>query len=179
MNLELSTDQIEFITECTRSGRYRSAEEVIGAALDLLRDEVDEAGSRQAALQQAIIKALEDVKIERLAPLDIEKIIAELRSRPVREDLPKADGRVQGTASAVDDLHRIWKIFGRENPDAADNQVRKLADRCRRVSTMPGMGRPRTDLGERVQSVTAQRFMIYYVMHGLTLIVLRILPAED
>jgi plasmid stabilization system protein ParE len=152
---------------------------VVGAALDLLREEVDEAGTRQLALQQAVAKALEDVRIESLAPLDIEKVVADLRNRPVREDLPKADGRVLATTSAVDDLHRVWKIFARENPDAADNQVRKLADRCRRVSTMPGMGRPRADLGERVQSVTAQRFMIYYAMHGLTLVALRILPAED
>lgn len=179
MHVELSTEQSDFVTECLQTRRFETPDHVIAAALDLLRTHLDDDAGKQAKLERKITQALDELSNDRIAPLDVELLISQHRQRPVREDMPRAENRVQAAASAVDDINLIWTTFARENPDAADNQVRKLADRCRRVSTMPGMGRPRTDLGERVQSVTAQRFIIYYLMQGLTLIVLRVQAADE
>ena len=178
MQVELSKAQSDIVEDILQQGRYRSVEQIIDAALELLREEMDEEGSRQDALKSAIGEAFGDLNDGKADPLDAEQVVARMRQQAPREDLPKVDSRALGTNAAVTDLERIWRMVARESADAADNQVRKLADRCRRISTMPSMGRPRPELGERVQSVVAQRFVIYYIMQGLTLIALRFLPVE-
>jgi len=178
MQVELSQSQSELIEDLLRQGRYQTVDQAIEAALELLRGEIDGESSRQDTLKNTISEAFDDLNDGKAEPLDAELVVARMRQQAPREDLPKVDSRALGTDAAVTDLERIWRIVARENADAADNQVRKLADRCRRISTMPSMGRPRPELGERVQSVVAQRFVIYYLMQGLTLIALRFLPVD-
>jgi toxin ParE1/3/4 len=49
--------------------------------------------------------------------------------------------------SAKSDLEEIWFYIAQDNPNVADKFIRAIVSRFPRLASMPGLGRPRKELG--------------------------------
>ena len=81
MEFKPSSEIEQFIESKVRSGQYQSAEEVINAAIGMLRDQ-DELGSADLDLLRGEVeKGLQQSRAGKSKPLDMGAIRAEIRRR--------------------------------------------------------------------------------------------------
>ena len=64
--------------------------------------------------------------------------------------------------AARSDLDEIWFYLAQDNPDAADRFVRVLVAWFPRLAAMPGMGRQREELAQRLRSFPTAHYVIFY-----------------
>lgn len=63
---------------------------------------------------------------------------------------------------ARSDLDDIWFYIATDSPENADRFMDRLAGACRRLATMPRLGRSRAELAEGVRSLPVGRYLIFY-----------------
>jgi toxin ParE1/3/4 len=64
---------------------------------------------------------------------------------------------------ALTDLAEIWDYIAADNVSAADAIADLIGDKVQALSRQPGMGRARPDLANELRSLTAGRYVIFYL----------------
>jgi toxin ParE1/3/4 len=64
---------------------------------------------------------------------------------------------------ALTDLAEIWDYIAVDNVSAADAIADLIGDKVQALSRQPGMGRARPDLANELRSLTAGRYVIFYL----------------
>ncbi|CBS86847.1 type II toxin-antitoxin system RelE/ParE family toxin [Azospirillum lipoferum] len=70
--------------------------------------------------------------------------------------------RLELTAAAEADLEQIGDYIAHENPLAAVRLVLDIREHCRKIAKVPGIGRPRPDLGTCLRSLALPPYVIVY-----------------
>lgn len=66
------------------------------------------------------------------------------------------------TRQANTDLLEIWIYIAENAPEAADQVLEAIGQRCQTVAEMPGMGRSRDDLAPSLRSIPEGNYVIFY-----------------
>jgi toxin ParE1/3/4 len=66
------------------------------------------------------------------------------------------------TPEAANDLGEIYTYVANEDMVAARQLLDRLTGLFRKLSTMPGLGRKRPELGQDIRSFPTGRYVIYY-----------------
>ncbi|CAN5479562.1 hypothetical protein BH24DEI1_BH24DEI1_07390 [soil metagenome] len=77
------------------------------------------------------------------------------------------------------DLLLIWDFIARDNPSAADNYLRWLADRFDLLATQPLMGKAREELKPKLRSFVVGRHIIFYMPFEEGIAVERVLAGPQ
>jgi antitoxin ParD1/3/4 len=81
MNILLTSEWEQFVTQMVEDGAYPSASEVIYEGLRLLKEHQAAESQRLAQLKQEIALGIEDADQGNLAPLDARATLARVRAR--------------------------------------------------------------------------------------------------
>jgi antitoxin ParD1/3/4 len=81
MNVSLTPELEAFVTRKVKSGLYQTASEVVRDGLRLLREQDELHQQRLKDLRRAIDKGVADANAGKVAPMDAEEILAEVRRR--------------------------------------------------------------------------------------------------
>jgi len=81
MNISLTPELEDYVTQKVRSGLYQTASEVIREGLRLLREREELRGKRLEDLRREIAVGLEQANQSKLAPLNARGTLARLRKR--------------------------------------------------------------------------------------------------
>lgn len=81
MNISLTPELEEMVSQKVESGLYNSASEVIREGLRLLKEQDDLRQMRQEALRREVLKGYEQAQRGESQPLDVEGVKAEGRQR--------------------------------------------------------------------------------------------------
>lgn len=76
---------------------------------------------------------------------------------------------------AKDDLSEIYDYIAADNRAAADRLLDSFEKVFERISSFPEIGRPRSELREKVRSIPDGNFVIFYRPWGESVLVIRIL----
>lgn len=88
--------------------------------------------------------------------------------------------RVILVPAAHEDLLSIVVYIATESQQNADRVTDRIDKKLRGLARLPNSGRPRPELGPRVRSVTAYRFVVFYRNDRDAVRVLRVLHgAQD
>lgn len=71
-------------------------------------------------------------------------------------------GRIQRHPRAVADLLELWTYIARDDMDAADRMLDRIAAKLDLVAQHPLMGRARPELAEDLRSVTVGNSVLFY-----------------
>lgn len=63
---------------------------------------------------------------------------------------------------SIHDLDEILEYIARDNPDAAEQFISFLEEKCERLSHMPRIGARRDDLAEGLRASPVGHYVIYY-----------------
>lgn len=86
MNISLTPELEDYVTQKVRSGLYQTASEVIRDGLRLLREREELRGKRLVELRREIAVGLEQANQGKLAPLNARKSLATLRRKHRQKD---------------------------------------------------------------------------------------------
>ncbi|PWC79029.1 type II toxin-antitoxin system RelE/ParE family toxin [Azospirillum sp. TSH64] len=70
--------------------------------------------------------------------------------------------RLEFTAAAEGDLESIGDYIAQDNPLAAIRMVLDIRDHCRKIASMPAIGRSRPELGTGLRSLSVSPYLILY-----------------
>jgi antitoxin ParD1/3/4 len=80
MAISLSPELERFITEKVQTGRYRTPDDVVATALQLLHER-DEAEGKQEELRRALDVGIEQADAGRVGPLNAQETLARVRQK--------------------------------------------------------------------------------------------------
>lgn len=83
--------------------------------------------------------------------------------------------RHRETPEAREDLYSIWSYINADNPQAARRVIDGLVQACDRLVDTPRMGRARDDLRPGLRSWVVAPYMVFYVIVGESIEVVRVL----
>jgi antitoxin ParD1/3/4 len=86
MNISLTPELEDYVTQKVESGLYQTASEVIREALRMLREREELRGKRLEDLRREIAVGLEQANQGKLAPLDARGTLAKVRKRRRRQN---------------------------------------------------------------------------------------------
>lgn len=69
---------------------------------------------------------------------------------------------VHKSRAASIDLDNVWSYIAADNPDAADNFLRRILARCQSYAHQPHLGESRSELGREVRCSSVERYVVYY-----------------
>jgi len=87
---------------------------------------------------------------------------------------------IRHTQQARRDLREIWHYIDQSDTNAADRQLRRIAEVVTQISQVPKMGRPRPELARNLRSFAVGRYLIFYELEPTILRVTRVMhTARD
>ncbi len=82
------------------------------------------------------------------------------------------------TAAARRDLIGLYRFLAERNPTAAEAVVARIDERFSQLVRFPFIGRSRESLGPGLRSVLAGNHLIFYLVEGQGIVVIRVLDAR-
>ncbi len=79
------------------------------------------------------------------------------------------------TPQAEGDLLDIWSYIATRNPQAADEVLELIQQKCRLIAEFPNMGANRSELRPGVRSITVGNYVVFYRSTANEIEVLRVL----
>lgn len=79
---------------------------------------------------------------------------------------------------AQTDLTEITNYLLRYQPNVADETIQRIADRFHQLARSPHMGRPRSELGERVRGLLVAPYLALYRIEDHSIVILRVLHTS-
>lgn len=76
---------------------------------------------------------------------------------------------------AEEDLIQIWRYIADDNEAAADRLLDRFAETARTLAAHPEAGRLRPELAERLRSFVIGNYVLFYMVDGLQLVIVRVL----
>ena len=76
------------------------------------------------------------------------------------------------------DLDDIWDFIAQDDPDAADRFIETLHETCSLIFSMPRAGRYRPELARGLRSFSHGAYVIFYVIEGDILTIVRIIHGS-
>ena len=71
-------------------------------------------------------------------------------------------GRILRSKASEEDYREIWRFIAADNPDAADNLLRRFDEKLELYARNPGMGTMRENLGQGLRSFPVGNYLIFY-----------------
>lgn len=84
---------------------------------------------------------------------------------------------IRHTQQARRDLREIWHYIDQNDTDAADRQLRRIAEKIAQLSEVPKIGRPRPELAANMRSFVVGRYLIFYEIEPAVLRVVRVMHS--
>ena len=78
---------------------------------------------------------------------------------------------------AETDLDEIWWYIAQENPDAADQLLDRIEERCQTLAEFPYIGTSRDELLPNLRSLPVGNYLIFYLPIADGIEVVRVLPG--
>jgi len=86
--------------------------------------------------------------------------------------------RVRKRPQAESDLDEIWWHIAQENPDAADQLLDRMDERCNTLAQFPFIGASRDELMLTLRSLPVGNYVIYYLPLDDGIEVIRVLHGS-
>jgi toxin ParE1/3/4 len=85
---------------------------------------------------------------------------------------------IEASSEAESDLLSIWLHIAADQPLNADRFLDKLQAAIDRLAEFPLLGVERQELASGIRSFYVDRYVIYYMVSGTSLVVVRVLSSD-
>ncbi len=85
--------------------------------------------------------------------------------------------KIRHTLQARRDLREIWHHIDQNDTNAADRQLRRIAEKIIQASQVPMLGRPRPEFGDALRSFVVGRYVIFHEVEPDILRVVRVMHS--
>lgn len=86
--------------------------------------------------------------------------------------------RILRTKRARQDLIDIWRHVAEDDPDAADNLLDSIDEKCRLLTMHPNLGPGRSDIREGLRYIRTGRYLVLYQVDGQVIRIVRVLHGR-